>query len=466
MTVSPAPSIPLSARLGWAIGEFAIAGHMAIISIYLLYYLTDVHHFPGALAGTLIFVPRLWNVITDPLMGGLSDRVKSRWGRRRPFLFAGAILWGGAYVAMFWIPADWSLSHKAIWFLVSFLAVNTGLSLYHVPYSAMLPEMTRDASLRIKLSALKEIAARLAVLIAVLASPLIASAAPDALTGHRWVGLAAGLFIFVSGLTAFFTTAKAPSVAFQPQTLSLGEQWRTFRANRPLFRLSGAYLFACACDAFYSALMIYFLTVSLRADGRLVGAFYPIGSLTAMAMTALWAWYGVRVGRKRGAEIAFGAAAAIFCCALFLPSSNVFWMIPFMVALGAAMAGVFLFPSSIAPDAAEYDEAISGQRREGAIFGAWIFTQQTGMALGSLMTGIFLDLVGYDPTVTTAVPPHVADGIRLGFALLPAALLLIGFLFLRGVTIGGRASAVRPDIALAQPAALSAPAATTPKGAL
>lgn len=425
-------------------GEFAIASHMAIISIYLLYYLTNVHHFPGSLAGTLILIPRLVNVVTDPLMGGVSDRCRSRWGRRRPFLLWGSLVWGLAYMAMFWIPADWSLFQKSAWFLTACLFVNMGLSLYHVPYSAMLPEMTRDPQERLVLSGYKEIAARFSVLLTVMASPLLVKIAPDPLVGHRWVGFATGSFILFSGLVAFFATAKAPSEAFQPQTMSWKEQWNTFRANRELFRLSACYLLSSACDAFYSAMMIYFITVSLGVDGSLMGVLYPIGSVTAMVMTVAWSLFGRRVGRKRACVLAFGGGGIVFCLALLLPGGRPEFMFPYMVLLGAFLAGVFLLPSSMTPDTVELDEQTSGQRREGAIYGAWIFTQQTGMAFGAFLVGVYLDLVGYHPNLSAAGTANLSFAMKLGFALVPALLLLLAAFLARSLRIGRQSASMHP----------------------
>jgi Na+/melibiose symporter and related transporters len=426
------------------VGEFAIASHMAIISIYLLYYLTNVHHFPGALAGTLILIPRLANAVTDPLMGGVSDRVRSRWGRRRPFLLAGSLVWAIAYAAMFWMPMEWSLFQKSAWFLVACLFVNMGLSLYHVPYSAMLPEMTRNPQERLALSGYKEIAARFAVLLTVMASPFIVKFAPTPLTGYRWVGLATGAFILFSGLTVFFATARAPCEAFQPQTMSWRQQLNTFRQNRQLFRLSGAFLLSSACDAFYSAMMIYFLTVSLRGDASLMGVLYPTGSLTAMAMTVAWSYFGKRVGRKRACELAFIGTGVVFALALLMPPGQTTAMYPYMIVLGAFMAGMFLLPSSMTPDTVELDEQMSGQRREGAIYGAWIFTQQTGMAFGAFLVGIYLDLVGYQPALAVTEPERFSLAIKLGFGLVPAFLMLLAVFLIRPLTIGGR-TALSPE---------------------
>ena len=432
-------SLSVVTRLGWAVGEFAIASHMAILSIYLLYYLTDVQKVPSALAGTLILIPRLWNVVSDPLMGGVSDRFRSRWGRRRPFLLVGSLVWGLAYAAMFAIPTDWTLTAKAAWFLAACFAVNTGLSLYHVPYSAMLPEMTDDVSERLALTGYKEIAARFAVLLTVMASPLIVQAAPDPVAGHRWVGFVTGAFIILSGLTAFFATARAPSRSLQTSNATLAEQWRSFRTNRQLFRLSGAYLFSSACDAFYSAMMIYFVTITLGLDGGLMGALYPIGSITALVTTPLWAALGRRTGRRPACAIAYSGAAIIFCLALLVPVGVPLLMFPFMVLVGAFFGGVFVLPSSMTPDTVELDEKRSGQRREGAIYGTWIFTQQTGMSIGTFLVGIYLDLVGYHSgtVAAAAASPSVPAAIRYGFALAPAGLLIVAAGLVRGLAIGG-----------------------------
>lgn len=433
-----APRLSATIRYGWAVGEFAIACHMSIISIYLLFYLTEVHHFPGALAGALILVPRIWNVVTDPLMGGISDRVRSRWGRRRPFLLAGAIVWGCAYAAMFWIPAHFTLVQKAAWFLVTCLAVNTGLSLYHVPYSAMVPEMSRRTDERLMLLGYKEIAARLSVLVTVMASPLIVAHAPNPLIGHRWVGIAAGVLIFLSGLVAFVSTAKAPAVEFQPQTMSWAEQLRTFRQNKGLLRISGVYLFTSAADAFYSAILIYFVTVVLRQSSNLMGALYPTGSLTAMLMTTWWAYAGRKIGRKTACAIALAGAACVFPLSLLIPAGASWLMFPFMVLLGGVFAGLFLMPGTMVPDTVEADEAVSGQRREGAIYGAWIFTQQTGMAFGSFLVGVYLDLIHYHPGAAQVAGDREAGPLRLGFALGPPLLIGAGLLILRTVPLGER----------------------------
>ncbi len=420
--------VPLKAKLGWAFGQFAIAAHMAIISIYLLFFLTDVHGFPGTLAGTLILVPRIWNIVTDPMIGGISDRVKTRWGRRRPFLLAGSLVWGFAFVMMFAIPAQWSIEAKSIWFVAWFLVVNTGLSLYHVPYSAMAPEMTRDASEQMSLISYKEITARISVLLAIAAGPLLVGLSEDPATGYRWLGLAIGGGIALSGIVAFVTTRHAPAINFAPQSLGWREQIATLAGNRQLRNLTGSYALVSATDAFYSAIFIYFVTASLHLPESVTGTTYPIGSLASILMIPVWARIALRLGKPRAGRFAYFAIGAVFLLSLLLPTSSIWTLYPFMALLGAGLAGIFLLPNVMVLDVIEDDERVSGMRREGTIYGIWVFIQQTGMAIGSFMVGVYIDLVGYQPGHVSGAQE---TSIRVGFALVPAVLLLLAALLIR-----------------------------------
>lgn len=426
-------------KLGWAIGEFAIASHMAIVSIFLLFYLTNVHHIPAALAGTLILIPRLWNIVTDPLMGAVSDRVRSRWGRRRPFLLFGSLLWGISFAAMFWIPVAWSTGEKAAWFLVAYMVVNTALSLYHVPYSAMAAEMSRDNRERVSLVGMKEIAARLSVLASVMASPLIVEAAPDAVTGHRWVGMIAGTLITLSGLVAFFSTAGAPSGTVDAKPFDWKATIRTLATNRPLAFLAGAYLVSSAIDAFYSAMLIYLLTISLGYSASVMGILYPVGSLTAVLMTPLWARLALRMGKRPAYILAFVSISAALASSLLLRDPPFWMLIGLMMCVGASMAGVFLMPSTMVPDTIDQDEKTSGTRRDGTIYGVWIFVQQTGMAFGAFLVGIYLDVIGYRPGADP-VASDTGEFLRFGFAAGPALLALCGILLVLGYRLAPAAN--------------------------
>lgn len=427
------PPLALGAKLGWAFGQFALASHMAIVSIYLLYYLTETHHVSAALAGVVLLVPRIWNVVTDPLMGAISDRTRSRWGRRRPYLLFGSLVWGASFAAMFALPQFADPRMAALWFCLLYLVVNSGVSLYHVPYSAMAPEMADGYRERLNLVGYKEVAARIAVLLAIAGAPLLVESAAEPATGYRYVGLAFGGLIVVSGLVAFFSTARAPSVAFQPQTLSFREQLRTLRQNRPLAVLSAAYLFGNVANVAFNGLLIYFITVVHGQSPAIMGVLYPLGSLTSVAMTPVWARIAARAGKREACLAAYAGLALCWLLPILVPAGEVWPLYPLMVLFGAFNAGAELLPNAMVPDTVEYDELNSGARREGTIYGAWVFIQQTGMALGGFAVSMVLALIGYQGA--EAADAGVAAGIRYGFALLPAALVAVAFLLVRRYTL-------------------------------
>ncbi len=410
-------------KFGWAFGQFAIASHMAIISIYLMYYLTEGHGISAGLAGLVLLLPRVWNVVTDPLLGAISDRTKSRWGRRRPYLIAGSLVWGVSFAAMFALPVNPDPTVTALWFVVAYMAVNTGVTLYHVPYSAMAPEMTSDYSERLKLVGYKEMAARLAVLLAIAGAPLLLENASDKTQGYQWIGLAFGGLIIFSGFVAFFTTAKAPAVEFQPQKMSFKDQWKTLRQNRPLGVLSLAYLFGNMGNVAFSALLIYLITVVHGQSPALMGVLYPLGALTSVFMTPVWARVAAKIGKREACRIAYIGLIVVWASPSLVPAGDAWVLYVLMFFHGVFNAGGELLPNAMVPDTVEYDELNSGARREGTIYGAWVLVQQSGMALGGFVASLALVAIGFQAGAETQ-DPSVVNGLRWGFAVAPGLMMI------------------------------------------
>ena len=436
VTSPQTPPLAASAKLGWAFGQFGIASHMAIVSIYLLYYLTEVHHVPAALAGVVVLIPRIWNIITDPLMGAVSDRTRSRWGRRRPYLFSGSLLWGISFAAMFALPAFADPTVAAAWFCVLYLLVNSGVSLYHVPYSAMAPEMAPDYQQRLSLVSYKEIASRMAVLLAISTAPLLIEQASSPLIGYRHLGFAFGGLILISGMVVFFSTAQVPAIAFQPQAARLRDQLRILKQNRPLATLGVAYLFGNVATAAFSGMLIYFITTVHGQPAALMGVLYPLSSLTSMAMTPVWARLAARTGKREACLVAYAGLGLCWIFPLLVGGEAVWPLYLLMVVYGVFNAGAELLPNAMVPDTIEYDELNTGWRREGTIYGAWVFIQQTGMALGGFMVSVVLALVGFGGM--DAIADQVQYGIRYSIALLPLLFIIIAMLLVRRYPINAQ----------------------------
>jgi Na+/melibiose symporter-like transporter len=382
-----------AAKLGWVTGELALACYAGVSTLYLLFYATEVLHLPAAWAGIAMFVPRLWNILGDPLVGVLSDRTRSRWGRRRPYLFAGAVIWGAAFSLLFNLPHVTDPLARTFLFSAVFLLNNTGLTLFQVPYAAMLAEFSPDSAVRTRLAAYREVAARVAILLTLAYAPRLLAGAPDPAVGFSDIGVTFGAVIALSGMVAFFATAGAPATAASSAHAGTKLQLAPIAENRPFASITLAFLFVNLGDAVFSGSLVYYVTEVLRKSPAIIGVLYPVSSLTGIASTPLWTLAANRLGRARTCRIAFGGNA--LCCLLPLLFSQQVWlMYPFMSLYGLFNTGARLLPNAMVPDTVDLDRARTGKNREGVFFGIFVFTQQTAFAAGGFVLSLLLTLAG------------------------------------------------------------------------
>jgi GPH family glycoside/pentoside/hexuronide:cation symporter len=398
MTPSPASLTPRAridtAKLGWVTGELALASYAGVAILYLLYYATEVLHLPAAWAGIAMFVPRLWNILGDPIVGVLSDRTHSRFGRRRPYLFAGALIWGAAFWLLFNLPPVKDPFARACLFSFVFLLNNTGLTLFQVPYAAMLAEFSPDSAVRTRLAAYREVAARVAILLTLACAPRVLAGASDPATGFSHVGAIFGAVITLSGIIAFFATAGAPATSLSPSHGSAKLQLAPIVENRPFASITLAFLFVNLGDAVFSGSLVYYVTEVMRKSPAIIGVLYPVSSLTGIASTPLWTLAANRLGRARVCRVAFAGNA--LCCVLpvLFGAEQVWLMYPFMSLYGFFNTGARLLPNAMVPDTVDLDRVRTGKNREGVFFGVFVFTQQTAFAAGGFILSLLLTLAG------------------------------------------------------------------------
>ena len=383
-----------AAKLGWVTGELALACYAGVSTLYLLYYATEVLHLPAAWAGIAMFVPRLWNVLGDPFIGVLSDRTRSRFGRRRPYLFAGAVVWGAAFWLLFNLPHVNDPFARTCVFSFVFLLNNTGLTLFQVPYAAMLAEFSPDSAVRTRLAAYREVAARIAILFTLAYAPRVLARASNPATGFGQLGTIFGAVIAVSGIVAFLATASAPATALSTSHGRAKLQIAPIIENRPFACITLAFLFVNLGDAVFSGSLVYYVTEVMRKSPAIIGVLYPVSSLTGIASTPLWTLAANRLGRAQVSRVAFAGNA--LCCALPLlfGAQQVWLMYPFMSLYGLFNTGARLLPNAMAPDTVDLDRVRTGNNREGVFFGIFVFTQQTAFAAGGFILSLLLTLAG------------------------------------------------------------------------
>jgi glycoside/pentoside/hexuronide:cation symporter, GPH family len=414
-----------TAKLGWVTGELALACYAGVSTLYLLFYATEVLHLPPAWAGIALFVPRLWNVLADPLVGVLSDRTHSRFGRRRPYLLAGALVWGAAFGLLFNLPSIGNPLHRTLLFGAIFLLNNTGLTLFQVPYAAMLAEFSPEPAVRTRLAGYREIAARGSILLTLLAAPTVLAHAATPAAGFGELGVLFGAVIIVTGLIAFGTTASAPATSASAILGGAPLNLAPILENRPFAWITLAFLCVNLGDAVFSGSLVYYVSGVMHRGQASIGTLYPVSSLVGIVCAPLWTLAANRLGRVRICRIAFAGNA--LCCVLpvWLGAQQFVLLYPFMCLYGAFNTGARLLPNAMVPDTIDLDRARTSSSREGAFFGIFTFTQQTGFAAGGFVLSLLLTLTGVSAAGHGATGTH---GILICFSVATPALYGAAFI--------------------------------------
>ncbi len=442
--------LPFSVKLGWAIGELAIAAFVVLQMAFMLFYCTEALNIPPAIAGFALLLPRLLDAFADPVMGAISDRTQSKLGRRRLYLLFGAPALGLTFALVFFVPADAPLALRVGLLVTAFMASNLAVTMYEVPYSAMAAEMTSSYKERTTLTGYKMFAARLGGVISAFAAPLIFGSQATITEGFRLLGISVGAFMVVTGLWAFFATANAPRIEKTPERFSLREEIAAIVENRSFRTLWVAFLMQNLAIGASATALIYFVTQVMRISPQHAGLFMASGALTALIATPIWVAIGRRIGKQRGYFIGLALVAAMTIPILMMAPGQSMILLAVLVIAGIGDAATQLFPNAMAPDTVEVDEIKSGLRREGAIFGAWGFCRKLGMTAGAFLVSLALAAIHFVPgSPPHAQPSEALTGIRLIYAALPLGLWLAAMLaFSRYDLTEARFEAIKAQIRL------------------
>lgn len=403
-------------------------------SILLLYYLTDTLGVAAAVAGLVLFIPKLWDVVFDPLVGVASDRLRSRWGRRQPFLVAGALLAGPAFWATFHLPGLVDPAMRAPVAGLAFFLGMCGYALFAVPYAAMAAELSPDTHERTRIMAWRMGGALVGTLLGAVAGPMLVASGGGGQPGHSSMGTALAIAILLTmGLTACGARAlplrAAPDTPHAPGR----ERLRLALANRAYLVLLLGYVCVLVGNGAMAAAAPYFVVHVLRQPGDAVGAVF--GCLLVAAMVAMPMW--AALSRRRGKRACAVASTLLFGLALAalwtVDAGTSPWRLwGLCAAAGAGFAGTQLLPFSMLTDLIEADTLRSGLRREGSFTGLFIAGEKAGLAVGPLVTAGVLSLTGFVAGAEGGMvqPAAALAGIGAAFTLVPAALAGLGALAL------------------------------------
>ncbi|GLW24504.1 MFS transporter [Microbispora amethystogenes] len=424
---TPSPSaVSLGVRLGYAVGSFCTANFSTIPGLLLLFYMTNVLAVPAALAGVVLFLPKAWDLIANTLVGRWSDRTVSRWGPRRPWLLAGAVVLPVSFALMFAGP-PLTGAPAAVYVGLTFLAAATGYALYEVPYKAMPAEMTTDYHERTSLLQWRMVLIAISIAMSGILAPAIAGGTAG---GYRTMGVVFGLVLLASMLASFFGTARAPFTGQQKSEGTLREQLAAARTSRPfmwLLGLSSAQTLGVgvmlAGSPYFAAYIIGDPDATTTLFAALVG---PM-----LVTMPLWVWLARRLD-KRGAMILSGTMfAGGGLLLLATPALGALYAHLCVMVVGIGYAGLQLLQYSMLADVIAHDGVVSGERRGGVFTGLWTAVENAVAALGATIYGWVLSAGGFlssDPDHPVTQPESAHLAVMIGVTAVPALITLAGVL--------------------------------------
>lgn len=420
--VSTAPErLPVRTRLIYGLGDWGNTTTSTFMIFFFSFFLTDVAKLSPLYAAPVLLIGGVWDAINDPLLGVLVDRVRSRWGRRRPIFLFGALPLAVTFIMLWWVPPGASQVQLAAYYTIAYVLFDTAFTLVSVPYSALTAELTEDYDERTTLTGYRMAVSMIGGLAAAVGVPLIADQFGDPRAGYF---LAALIFGILAGLPylMLFVSIRERRADEQGKPLNIAAEFLLTFRNRPFRFAAGIYMAAWTTINLVAALMVYYLTYWMRMGGQ-IEIVLGLVQVAALVAVPVIVWLSGRIGKKSAYIFGVSWWAVVMLALAFLPPGAE--MLTFLLAgfAGIGVAAAHVIPWSIVPDVIEADELATGQRREGVYYGFLVFLMKAGTALALALVQWVLHLTGYQ---AGAVQPESAlSAIRALIGPLPAALLLL-----------------------------------------
>jgi len=425
--------LSLKNKIFYGIGDLGNSLTTASIQFFLLFYYTDIALIDPAVAGTALLVGKLtWDAINDPLFGYWSDRTKSRFGRRRIYLLLGAVPFGISFWLMYSLPTGLKGIAAFMMVLGSFLLFDTFATLVGTPYNALSAELTYDYKERTSLIAVREIFTVVGYILGAAVTTVVAGIFINNLgwserAGYSGMGAVFGMIAALTILMTAFGIKDKTHREAKPSTLPPVKAILSSFKNKPFVKLLIISTIISISFTLLTSLLPYFLTYQLDMADQI-----PLVMLTMLGAIAIFLlpWKAVADKINKGPAYALGLfiASVAVTATFFFPygPTPLIYVVAFVAGLG--FSAQYVFPWSMIPDVVEYDQLVTGERREGIYYGIWAFMGKLTGALGIAAAGWALDLFGYIPNIVQTEQARL--GIRLFFGPVSVVMFLIAIPFL------------------------------------
>ena len=420
--------IKLGTKIKYGIADIGLALQQSAIQFFMLFYLTDVAKINPAIAGMALLLSKLtWDMINDPIFGYLSDKTRSRWGRRRPYMFFAAVPLALSFWLLFSLPQGMQGFAAFIAIFGAYILFDTFHTMISMAYYAMTAELTTDYDERTSITSVRMGFSIVGYILGAAATTIIAGVLRDSAgfslkASWSTVALIFGTLSMIVVLITAFTVKNKPVVNDKPSELKLFTAIGSTFKNKPFRILMIISALVSISFTLITSLLPYYLIYQLNMEAQL-----SFVMLTLLLTVALFIYPTKLISDKigKGKTYAFGLTLStfVFIAFFFLPKGPTMMIYVLAVLAGIGLTGQWVFPGSMVPDVVEIDEKQTGERREGIFFGIWAMVGKITGAFAIALGGWALELFGYVEGV--AQTPQALLGIRLFFAIAPAVLFVV-----------------------------------------
>ncbi len=407
-------SAPLSfwVKLIYGAGDVGMASFNTLRQFFYAIFLTDTVGLDPRLASITAFLGVIWDAINDPLVGAISDNVRTRWGRRRPFLLFFTVPFALGFVFLWWTPPIQNKVLLALYVMLTFMLSDTLQTLVMVPFLSLTPEMTSDYDERTALTGYRMFFNLVASLGTAVVAPMIMDrvieAGFSAQQGYMLVAALFGAVAIVPYLGTFMVVREQPEHQLaREERISWRETMRLAWENVPFRFAAGLYMLNWVTFDLVAMMLPFFLTYwvgggdllyrvnlfgeSVALESVVLGAMFVV----AIAALPLWTWLSARWGKRWAYIAGMGFWAVVLCSAILIQPHQVEFIIVLAVLSGLGASTAHVLPDAIFPDVIEWDELRTRRRHEGVYYGVKNFSRKLAGAVSIFVVLQVLGWFGY-----------------------------------------------------------------------
>jgi glycoside/pentoside/hexuronide:cation symporter, GPH family len=422
--------LSLRAKLLFSTGDLSTSIPLAILMFYQLYFMTDVAGLRPDYAGWAVGLGKIWDAVNDPLIGLISDRIRTRWGRRRGMLLFFAVPLGLTFMLMWVVPPLKPLALTA-YYTLTFILFDTIFTIIHVSFNALTPEMTDDYDERSTLNGYRTAFGIGGTIGTIILATVLGWYVEDKRLLYAVLGTGMGLVCIVPPLIVFKVTRGKDS-AEQPEPMSMWKALKTTLSNRPFWAIMGLYLLSWGTASILSAVLIYYANYYLKVPEQ--ANYFILGAEgAAILFIPLVVWLSRKFDKRRAFMMGCISWAVVLFGLAVLPADQIILAYALAILSGFGIATAYIVPWAMVPDIIEFDQAKTGERREGSYYAFFSFFQKAASGFVIWSLGQALAFTGYiTPQQGQALPVQpvaAVNTIRVFMGPIPAVMLLLAIVF-------------------------------------